>query len=294
MQNIEEKLLSYAGKVEHFLSQSISTDDKDLLSLYASMRYSVMAGGKRIRPFLVLTVSKMFGGKEENAIYLAAALEMVHTYSLIHDDLPCMDDDDLRRGKPTNHKIYGEAVATLAGDALLTGAFELIAASGLSDKAVRMAVLTLASAAGADGMVGGQVMDLSSSEQKEQDFNRLIKMHSLKTGALIAAAVKLGLLAAENEKEADRHALTSYARYLGLAFQIVDDVLDVLGDEEEMGKQTGKDKEAGKTTFLHYFSPEEAMQYAKDLTDLAKGCVKDYENAQTLTQLADYLLERKK
>ncbi|MBQ8907961.1 MAG: polyprenyl synthetase family protein [Clostridia bacterium] len=293
MNTIEEKLLSYAGKVEHFLSQSVSTDDKDLLSLYASMRYSVMAGGKRIRPFLVLSVAKMLGGREENAIYLAAALEMVHTYSLIHDDLPCMDDDDLRRGKPTNHKIYGEAVATLAGDALLTGAFELIAASGLSDKAVRHAVLTLASAAGADGMVGGQIMDLSSSEEDE-DFNRLIKMHSLKTGALMVAAVKLGLLCAEGATEADATAFTAYARYLGLAFQIVDDVLDVVGDEAELGKSVGKDKEAGKKTFLHYLSPEEAMQYATEITERAKASIAGYPANETLTELADYLLKRQK
>ena len=293
MSKIEEKLLSYAGKVEHFLSQSVSTDDKDLLSLYASMRYSVMAGGKRIRPFLVLSVAKMFGGKEENAIYLAAALEMVHTYSLIHDDLPCMDDDDMRRGKPTNHKIYGEAVATLAGDALLTGAFELIAASGLSDKAVRYAILTLASAAGADGMVGGQIMDLSSSEE-EDDFNRLIKMHSLKTGALMVAAVKLGLLTADSPSERDAAALSAYARYIGLAFQIVDDVLDVTGDEEALGKATGKDEEAGKKTFLHYFSVEEAMQYAFELTERAKAEILAYEGNETLLELADFLLNRQK
>ena len=293
MTKIEEKLLSYAGKVEHFLSQSVSTDDKELLPLYASMRYSVMAGGKRIRPFLVLAVSKMFGGKEENAIYLAAALEMVHTYSLIHDDLPCMDDDDMRRGKPTNHKIYGEATATLAGDALLTGAFELIAASGLSDKAVRYAILTLASAAGADGMVGGQIMDLSSSEE-EDDFNRLIKMHSLKTGALMVAAVKLGLLATEAPSEKDAAALSAYARYIGLAFQIVDDVLDVTGDEAELGKATGKDEKAGKKTFLHYFSVEEAMQYAYELTERAKAEILAYEGNETLVELADFLLNRQK
>lgn len=293
MSLLEEKLEECAGRTEGFLTRLLSTDDKDLLTLYASMRYSAMAGGKRIRPFLVMSVAEMLGGAPEKAIYLAAALEMVHTYSLIHDDLPSMDNDDLRRGKPTNHKVYGEAVATLAGDALLTGAFEIIAASGLSDRGVRRAVLALAGAAGADGMVGGQVMDLAA-EETPADFDTLLKIHSLKTGALMRAAVLLGMIAAEKEEEAVESALVAYAQYLGLVFQIVDDVLDATGDASVLGKSVGKDKEEGKTTFLSFFSPEEAMEYARRMNASAKAAVAPLPGSELLCLLADKLLARKK
>lgn len=291
--NIEEKLLSTAGKVEHFLGQILSTDDKDLLSLYASMRYSTLAGGKRIRPFLTLSVAEMFGASVKDAIYFASALEMVHTYSLIHDDLPSMDNDDLRRGKPTNHKVYGEATATLAGDALLTGAFEIICAADLPAETKIAAVRVLSESAGAEGMVGGQIMDLAA-EQTAPDFETLVKTHSLKTGALITAAVRLGLLAAGVTDEGAMHAVCTYARHIGLAFQIIDDLLDVIGDEEELGKPIGSDAEEGKTTFMNFFTPDEARAYAERLTESAKAVIAPYENSETLAELADYLLSRKK
>ena len=291
--NIEEKLLSSAEKVEHFLGQILTTDDKDLLSLYASMRYSTMAGGKRIRPFLTLSVAELFGGSVKDAIYFASAVEMVHTYSLIHDDLPAMDDDDLRRGKPTNHKVYGEATAILAGDALLTGAFEILCAASLPAETKLAAVRVLSEAAGSEGMVGGQIMDLAN-EENAPTFETLVKTHSLKTGAMILASVRLGLLAAGVTDENAIRALCTYARHIGLAFQIIDDLLDVVGDEKELGKPIGSDKEEGKTTFLDFFSAEEARAYAEHLTESAKAAIAPYENSEVLSALADYLLARTK
>ena len=291
--NIEERLLSSAEKVEHFLGQILTTDDKDLLSLYASMRYSTMAGGKRIRPFLTLSVAELFGGSVKDAIYFASAIEMVHTYSLIHDDLPAMDDDDLRRGKPTNHKVYGEATAILAGDALLTGAFEILCAASLPAETKLAAVRVLSEAAGAEGMVGGQIMDLAN-EENAPTFETLVKTHSLKTGAMILASVRLGLLAAGVTDENAIRALCTYARHIGLAFQIIDDLLDVVGDEKELGKPIGSDKEEGKTTFMNFFSASDARSYAERLTESAKDAIRPYENSAPLCELADYLLSRRK
>ena len=291
--NVEERLLASAGKVEHFLGQILTTDDKDLLPLYASMRYSTLAGGKRIRPYLVLAACEMFGGSVKDAIYFASAIEMVHTYSLIHDDLPSMDNDDLRRGKPTNHKVYGEATATLAGDALLTGAFEILCAADLPAEAKISAVRVLSEAAGGDGMVGGQIMDLAA-EEGEIPFETLIKTHSLKTGAMITASVRLGLIAAGVSDPEAIQALCTYARHIGLAFQIVDDMLDVVGDESELGKPIGSDAEEGKTTFMSFFTPDEAKAYAERLTESAKDAIRSYEKSEPLCALADYLLWRKK
>ena len=257
------------------------------------MRYSALSGGKRIRPFLTLECARMLGGETRTAIYLATAVEMVHTYSLIHDDLPCMDNDDLRRGKPTNHKVYGEATATLAGDALLTGAFELICAADLPSDVKISAVRTLSEAAGADGMVGGQIMDLAA-EEKEISFDTLIKTHSLKTGAMIHAAVHLGLLAAGATDAKAAEAFGAYARYLGLAFQIVDDVLDATAEEEELGKPVGSDAKEGKTTFLNFLTPEQAMTYARQMTEHAKCAIEGFGDSETLCALADYLLARRK
>ena len=288
---MKDKLLASAGKVEHFLGQLLATDDKDLLSLYASMRYSTLAGGKRIRPFLTLSCAELFGARMQDAIYFASAVEMVHTYSLIHDDLPSMDNDDLRRGKPTNHKIYGEATATLAGDALLTGAFEILCAADLSAELKLSAVRVLSQAAGAEGMVGGQIMDLSA-EEGEPTFETLMKTHSLKTGAMITASVQLGLLAAGITDEKITQDFCSYARCLGLAFQIIDDRLDVVGDESELGKPVGSDAAAGKTTFMNFFSADEALLYARQLTESAKRAIADYAGSETLCELAEYLLER--
>ena len=290
--DIKENLSQKAEMVERFLGELLSTEDKDLVSLYDSMRYSALAGGKRIRPFLTLTVAEMFGAGVKDAIYFAAAVEMVHTYSLIHDDLPSMDNDDLRRGKPTNHKVYGEAIATLAGDALLTEAFEIICAADLSAEQRIAAVRVLSEAAGAEGMVGGQIMDLAA-EETAVPFESVIKTHSLKTGAMITASVRLGLLAAGITDEKITHDFCSYARYIGLAFQIIDDLLDVIGDEKTLGKPIGSDAEEGKTTFMQFFTSEEASEYAQNLAERAKTAISDYKGAEALCALAGYLASRK-
>lgn len=288
---VKEKLQISAAQVEHFLESLLTNEDKDLVPLYDSMRYSTLAGGKRIRPYLTIETAKMFGGSVGSAIYFAAALEMVHTYSLIHDDLPAMDDDDLRRGKPTNHKVYGEATAILAGDALLTYAFEILSAAPLSADLKLSAVRVLSEAAGAEGMIGGQIMDLAS-EEHAPSFETVVKTHSLKTGAMIKAAAQLGLLAAGITDEETHRALGSYAQYVGLAFQIIDDLLDVIGDEDALGKPIGSDAEEGKVTFMNFFAPDEARAYAERLTESAKASIAPYANGQELAALADFLLSR--
>ncbi len=253
--------------------------------------YSLMAGGKRIRPALVIEVCRMLGGDVKDALPLACAIEMIHTYSLIHDDLPCMDNDDLRRGKPTSHKVYGEATAILAGDGLLTDAFLLAASHPKADVAQR-AVRVLAGAAGSMGMVGGQVMDLEG-ETRQLSWDELLQLHAQKTGALICAAVQLGAIAAgEAEDSPVWRALTTYAHRIGLAFQVIDDVLDVTADEALLGKSKGKDSAGNKTTFLTYYTVEEAQAYAARLTDEAMAAVASIDREGCLRALAEYLAHR--
>ena len=237
----------------------------------------------------------MFGGEEAAALPFACAVEMIHTYSLIHDDLPCMDDDDMRRGKPTNHKMFGEAIALLAGDALLTGAFEAAAsntAAGAETSA--KAVAYLAGCAGRYGMIGGQVMDLEG-EKKPLSPEELLKLHSLKTGALISAASVLGALAAGVAFDDPRmEAVVTYAEKIGLAFQIVDDILDCTGDAQELGKATGVDAAHQKTTFMSFYSVEEAQYYADRLTQEAIESIREFEDSEALCELAEWLKDRKK
>ena len=253
--------------------------------------YSLMAGGKRIRPALVLEVCAMLGGNADDALPLACAIEMIHTYSLIHDDLPCMDNDDLRRGKPTSHKVFGEATAILAGDGLLTDAF-LLAASHRQADVAQSAVRVLAQAAGSMGMVGGQIMDLEG-EQRQLSREELLQLHAQKTGALMIAAVQLGAIAAgEREGSPVWEALTSYARCIGLAFQVVDDILDVTADAALLGKSKGKDRAVNKTTFLTYDTVDEARAYATRLTDEAIAAVAAIDRQGCLRALADYLADR--
>ncbi len=244
-----------------------------------AMSYSLTSGGKRIRPVLTLEFCRLFGGCEESALKMGAALEMVHTYSLIHDDLPCMDNDDLRRGKPTNHKVYGEATAVLAGDSLLTEAFSLLA-NGDSENRARYlnAVGILAESAGALGMAGGQQMDLAG-EIKPLTREEHMEMTLRKTGELIRAACLLGCASADAD-EKKRAAAEKYAYGVGLSFQIIDDILD-LGTED------------GKTTFLTFYSVEEAKALAKELTENAINAIKDYDGSEFLVALAESLYSRK-
>ena len=282
-----------AVMTENALRQ-IYTEDEDLKVLLDSERYSLFAGGKRIRPTLTLEFCRMLGGTDEAALPFACAVEMIHTYSLIHDDLPCMDDDDMRRGKPTNHKVFGESTALLAGDALLTGAFE-VAASNTEAGAdcSAKAVAYLASCAGRYGMIGGQIMDIEG-ERRKLTLDELLKLHSLKTGALISAACVMGALAAgvRLDDKAMQDVIV-YAENIGLAFQIVDDILDCTGDEATLGKRVGTDAEHQKNTFMSFYSVEEAQFYADRLTNEAIQAVRKYPNSEMLCALAEWLAKRK-
>ena len=271
------------------------TDDPDLQVLLDAERYSLFAGGKRIRPTLTLEFCRLFGGEEAAALPFACAVEMVHTYSLIHDDLPCMDNDDLRRGKPTNHKVFGEGVAVLAGDALLTGAFEAAAtnmAAGAETSA--MAVAYLAGCAGRYGMIGGQIMDIEG-EKRKLSQDEVFRLQSLKTGALISAASVMGALAAGvRTDDPAMERVVRYAENIGLVFQIVDDLLDRRGDEATLGKRVHVDEEHHKNTFLSFCTEEEAWLYAERLTADACRAIRLYPSSEILVSLAEWLLKREK
>ena len=261
--------------------------------ILSAEKYSLLGGGKRIRPFLVNEVARVLGASLEASMPFAMAVEMVHTYSLIHDDLPCMDDDDFRRGKPSNHKVYGEAYAMLAGDALLTNAF-LAAASNqkLSATSLKDAVIALANAAGDEGMIGGQVTDLEG-EEKELTFEELLRLHSLKTGKMIEVSALLGCIAAGYSAETkEARAVCAYARNIGLAFQAIDDLLDLIGDEAVVGKTLSSDTENQKTTFLSFYGIDGVKDYAKRLTEDAINEISEIEGSELLIELATYLLER--
>lgn len=293
--NVKKQLENNAALVEMALKGAVTADDPDFLPVLEAQIYSLLAPrAKRIRPTLVLEFCRMLGGKDEAALPLAVAVEMLHTYSLIHDDLPCMDDDDLRRGRPTCHKTFGEAFALLAGDALLTGAFEKIAtAPCLSATAARDAVRVLAAAAGDHGMIGGQVIDLLG-EKEQLPEEVLLKLHRHKTGALIRASAILGVIAAGYSPD-DREARDAacYAEGIGLAFQIVDDVLDVTESADVTGKSVGSDQKQQKTTFMTYYEPKEALAYAKRVSDGAKAAIGGYAASEFLLALADHLINRR-
>lgn len=293
MIELKKQVALQAERVEEALKSYGQSPDEDLQILFDAEEYSLLGGGKRIRPFLVNEVCRMLGGDECASMPFACALEMIHTYSLIHDDLPCMDDDDLRRGKPTNHKKFGYANALLAGDALLTKAFFVASTNPYTDRATAAdAVALLSEAAGEIGMIGGQIMDLAGEHQK-LSLEKLHRLHSMKTGALIRVAVQLGCLAAGVPKESETMKTAQvYAEKIGLAFQVIDDILDATGSEEELGKSVGGDAEHEKTTFLTYYDVEGAKAYAASLTAEAISAISTLEHSETLTDLAVYLLER--
>ena len=278
-------------QVEAALDASLGPERPE--SLREAMRYSLLAGGKRLRPILCLAACELAGGDSSQAMPTAVALEMIHTMSLIHDDLPAMDDDDLRRGRPTNHKIYGEAVAILAGDALLTRAFEMVALRTTDVPADRLlsVVGELSLVAGAPGLVGGQVVDLES-EGKEVDLETLEYIHLHKTGALLSACVITGALIGGAEEELIK-ALRIYARGIGLAFQIIDDILDITASSEVLGKTAGKDLIADKTTYPKLLGLEESRKRADALVNEAKNALNPWtERAQPLLALADFITSR--
>ena len=292
MLSVEKELACAADRVEKELEYWLSPVFSGDTVLAKAMRYSVLGGGKRVRAFLVLQFCTLFGGREENALPFAAAIEMVHAYSLIHDDLPCMDNDDMRRGKPSCHKAFGEANALLAGDTLLTQAFEVITrATSVSPLAKAEAVRTLACGAGALGMAGGQYLDLSDTCA---DYDDLRLLQRMKTGALIRAAAYLGCYAANPTPSEEMLACASdYADNLGFAFQIIDDLLDVRGDSAALGKPIGSDARNDKKTILSYMSAEDAEKLAVHCTEIAKDALNSYAGKNILCELADYLLNRK-
>ena len=293
MDKIKEIMAEDALLVERALAEYYAESDEDLSLILDAEIYSLFAGGKRIRPFLVLEFCRMFGGDVQKALPFACAIEMIHTSSLIHDDLPCMDDDDLRRGKPTNHKVFGYANALLAGDALLMRAFETVATADVSDSAIRRAVAALASSSGDFGMIGGQIMDVNNKVNEGTDIEKLKKLHRKKTGALISCSVLLGCIAADVEWDDERTvAAMKYAENVGLTFQIIDDILDVVGNEGTLGKNIGSDAEMGKTTFMSYYTVDEARALAASLTDEAIEAIAGFDNAGVLTDFAVFLLKR--
>ena len=293
MTDLKAALSENADAVEKTIDDLLRTGDGPERKLVDAMRYSSLGGGKRIRPFLVIESAKLFEVSPRSALRAAAAVEMVHCYSLVHDDLPAMDDDDLRRGRATCHIEYDEATAILAGDALLTKAFEVLADPAThQDAYVRSElVLALAKAAGDHGMVGGQMLDLVA-EDHDLDMPEITRLQRMKTGELIAVSCESGGILGKAMPSA-RHALHAYAHDIGLAFQIADDLLDIEGSEEEVGKKTGKDEAAGKATFVSLLGVERARDQAELLSRQAMEHLEIFgKKSDLLKELADFIIRR--
>lgn len=288
--DIKDNLNLYAkcceDRIEAILSRGMQTRQK---KIFESMLYSAQNGGKRIRPALLFMFYRIFDPVWQKAADFAAALEMVHTYSLIHDDLPCMDDDDMRRGKPSNHKMFGENIAVLSGDALLNTAFETVLTSNsFSADKVKKAALVLANCSGTYGMLGGQVIDVT---QKLSDVDSLTSMYALKTGALLSCACRIGvILGGGTDKQV--HAADAFGINLGIAFQIIDDILDAVGDEKLLGKKIGSDEKLEKVTYVTLLGLEGARAAAKEYTDKCITYLSEFYNTEEVKLLADYLLCR--
>lgn len=286
----KQQYAAYQQAIEQYL-EGLFSQDKPYGRLQEAMRYSILGGGKRIRPVLTLEFARLGGIDWHLALPYACALELVHNYSLIHDDLPCMDDDDLRRGQPTTHKKFGETLAVLAGDALQPEAFRLIAeAPCMSDGSRVEAVRVLARACGADGMVAGQVLDTLYGIQTEE---QLKAMYRLKTGVMISGAAELGCVAADMPADMRAQAV-EFADQLGLAFQIRDDMLDVIGNADEFGKPIGSDKDEGKVTYVDRLGLDDCGKLIHELTEQAVSAVSDLDRDGFLTALAESLTERMK
>lgn len=295
---IERTFDEYRNLFEEHLLDFVPDIDQKSITLYDSMRYSLTAGGKRIRPVLLMAACEFCGGKAEEALPYACAMEYIHTYSLIHDDLPCMDDDELRRGVPTNHMVYGEAVATLAGDGLQSAAYEAMQRDMLlyfdnfdALKSRIRAAYEIVKGAGVTGMVAGQIADVEA-ENKRCSKELLDYIHITKTAAMIIGAVRAGArLGSCTDEELEN--LTIYAENLGLAFQVCDDILDVEGDQQLMGKETGHDEANSKATYPALHGLEESKKKLRELTDAAKNALADYyDNAELFVELAETLASR--
>ena len=295
MFELHQYLKDRAATIERALASAVPGHDGLEARLFEAMRYSLLEGGKRLRPILALASCEAVGGSIDDAMNYACALEMIHTYSLIHDDLPCMDNDDLRHGKPTNHKVYGDAIATLAGDALVTDAFAAVARLPIAKKhpeVVLEVIAELSDAAGSRGMVSGQVIDLMG-EGRAMNLEQLEYLHSKKTGALFLASV-VGGARLGGASNAQLDSLSKYARALGLCFQVVDDLLDVEASTEQMGKRTNKDQAAGKNTYPVLMGIERSRALARDLESRAQAALANFDHrAEPLRAIASFVVERK-
>ena len=287
----EERFREYREYIQQYLEEYYSRfHDQPQKQLFQAIRYSLLAGGKRLRPILAFEFCRLSGGDWKNAAPFAGAIEMIHTYSLIHDDLPCMDNDDYRRGRLTNHKVFGEAMAVLAGDALLTDAFALASSAKLpKPEEMALAIGVLSENAGSLGMVGGQVLDMLS-QQRECSEQEVLDIQSRKTGALINAACVLGAIAGGAGEE-QLEAAAGFAGCLGLAFQIRDDMLDVIGDAGELGKATGHD--AGKNTFVRLYGLEKCEELVQQYTEAAIRHLQAFQDTDDLISLAQSLTARR-
>lgn len=295
--DLKQYIKERAEIVDGRLKNAMPDETELPFSLHGAMRYSTFAGGKRIRPILILAACEAVGGDINNALPAACAMEMIHTYSLIHDDLPAMDNDDFRRGIPTNHKVFGEAVAILAGDALLTQAFILLSspffASNIPHDRILAVIHEIASCAGSRGMVCGQIMDMEYEGKQELDLPIVQYIHTHKTGALIKASVKSGaILGGADERELI--ALVRYGEAVGLAFQIADDILDIEGTTSELGKDAGSDQARGKATYPAVIGIEESRQRASELLEIALDAISAFDHsADPLRELARFVIERR-
>lgn len=292
-QRLQEYIQTIERALDAYLTVQGCTGQQ---SIVEAMRYSALAGGKRLRPVLTMEFCRVSGGQPQDALPFACALEMIHTYSLIHDDLPCMDNDDLRRGRPTSHKVYGEGMAVLAGDALLTYAFETAAQAAqntrLTAQQVVQTIGVLAHEAGYFGMIGGQVLDLTA-EHKQLSYEELVDLQDKKTGALIRAAAQMGCIVGGATAE-QMQAAKTYADRLGLAFQIQDDILDIEGDQQVFGKPIGSDEKSGKSTFPKLIGLSACRKMVRELTGEATEAVKVFPSGDFLVQLAEQLVDRRK
>jgi geranylgeranyl diphosphate synthase type II len=279
-------------KVDTALNRYLPPATTKPATIHQAMRYSIFAGGKRLRPVICLATAEVLRGKIDDALPLACAVECIHTYSLIHDDLPCMDNDDFRRGKPTSHKVFGEAMAVLAGDGLLTIAFEIAASCKTRPRYSHAAIIReIAVAAGSQALIGGQVAD-AEGEGKEITPAQLRYIHENKTAALIASSIRLGAMSA-NATTKQLEKLTEFGQSLGLAFQVIDDILDVTQTTEKLGKSAGKDIKAQKATYPALLGLEKAKKEADRLTAKARAALKPFgKNAKPLEAIADFLLSR--
>lgn len=289
---VKQKLAEFCADFEPFLTKTVACDEIAYNSHYKAMQYSLLAGGKRLRPYILNAFYKATGGSGNNAYCFASALEMIHTYSLIHDDLPSMDNDDFRRGRPACHKAFDEATALLAGDSLLTKAFEVAAKTeGIDSVLMVKGIALLAELAGADGMIGGQIIDLAI-ENGSPELEVVLNMYAKKTGALLVAAAKIGtIIAGGNEKLLS--AAEEYALNLGIAFQIQDDILDIVGDSSLLGKPVGSDEKNNKSTYVSFKGLNQAKLDVEEYTNKAKKALAPFgDAANDLIDLADFLTHR--